>query len=132
MAEFFQLLLTEEINAMPRRALYQAREKLYSVDDQQSAQKKFYSFIRNYLREEHELAMQSLESGRFNIAYLLYSYEAPGDRNAEGVIVKRHIVSHWRSYEETFGILLAQVMQKVHNLGSGFFILLFLDLSILW
>ncbi len=118
LSEYFQLLSTEEINSMPRRALYQAREKIYSIDDQQSVQKRFYSLAKNFLSEENESRMKTFDSTNFNIACLLYSYEAPGDRNAEGVIVKRHIASHWRGYEETFGILLTKVITSLMKINS--------------
>lgn len=45
----------------------------------------------------------------FNIlkdGLVLFAYEAPGDRNLEGKLVKRHIKSYWESFELTFEAIL--------------------------
>lgn len=37
---------------------------------------------------------------------VLFAYDAPGDRNLEGKLAKRHIKSYWESFELTFEAIL--------------------------
>lgn len=48
----FVTILAEEIDSIPRRTISFAREKVYTHDDQQTAQKNFYDIIRAYLVDE--------------------------------------------------------------------------------
>ena len=40
------------------------------------------------------------------VLVILFGYDAPGDRNLEGKLAKRHIKSYWENYEKTYGMLL--------------------------
>ena len=59
--------LTEEIDSIPRRSTYFAREKVYTEDDQQIMQKNVYETIKNYLNEETKLGINELQSGETSI-----------------------------------------------------------------
>jgi len=99
LSEYFQQLLIDEINTMPRRALYEAREKVLTIDEQQNVQKRFYSLVKAYVDEIHNEIKQEMA---IDMNYYLYGYEAPGDRNAEGHLLKKHVHLNWQANEETF------------------------------
>jgi hypothetical protein len=50
--------LTEEIDSIPRRSTFAAREKIYTENDQQTIQKNFYSIIKSYLVDEIKTALE--------------------------------------------------------------------------
>ena len=97
--EYIQKLLIEEINTMPRRALYEAREKILTIDEQQNAQKRFYSLVKSYVDDFHTETKQEVV---LDISYFLYGYEAPGDRNADGHVLKKHLHSNWLANETIY------------------------------
>ena len=84
---------------MPRRALYEAREKILTIDEQQSAQKRFYSLVKSYVDDFHTDTKQEVV---LDMNYFLYGYEAPGDRNADGHVLKKHLHSNWLANETIF------------------------------
>ena len=59
--------LTDEIDSIPRRSTYFAREKVYTEDDQQIMQKNVYETIKSYLNEETKLGISELQSGETSI-----------------------------------------------------------------
>ncbi len=57
-SEFLNAALTEEIDSIPRRSTFAAREKIYTENDQQTIQKNFYSIIKSYLVDEIKTALE--------------------------------------------------------------------------
>lgn len=73
LGKLFRSILTEEIDSVPRRAVSFAKEKLYSQDDQQMAQKSFYDLVRNYLSDEYKVDLQKIEKkDGFEILSILF------------------------------------------------------------
>ena len=60
--ELFKSILSEEIDAMPRRIKSLAREKVYSQDEQRAAQKAFYDHLRAYFSNEDVSKQTNLDS----------------------------------------------------------------------
>ena len=102
LSEFFQMLLIEEIETIPRRAVYEARERVYSVDEQMNVKCRVELLISNF-QDKQELQQQ----GEINMSYILYAYEAHGELNAEGQLVKRHVHTNWQAYEQTLKLLMS-------------------------
>ena len=109
LSEFLQNFIVDEINTMPRRAIYEAREKVLTIDEQQNAQKRLYSLVKIYVDDIHG---ETKKEAGLALTYLLYGYEAPGDRNVDGHVLKRHVHSNWQANEET----LKKIMHHVRSL----------------
>ena len=67
LSSLFKSILTEEIDSIPRRSVSFAKEKVFSQDEQQMAQKNFYDHIKNYLVDEYKNCFYQIENSKQKI-----------------------------------------------------------------
>ena len=110
LGELYELLVRDEIESMPRRV---AHEKSVSTDEQRTMQSSVYDRIGSFLVDEFSNTSSDDDD---DALFYLFGYEAPVERNKEGNLFKRHILTYWKSYADTLSHLLERVRRTRRTL----------------
>lgn len=104
---FMQKFLSEEIDSIPRHSIFNAKEKEFTVDEQQRVQKSFYKLIKDYLNDDFNSNLN--KNTKIDGIYLVYCYDSPVELNTAGKPIKRQILMNWNNYEKNLALLVTKV-----------------------